>query len=1152
MSDNLDIAIRFEAAGTARTVRDINRIDAAVEQIDQRNIQTEQNARALADAYGLTASEALQVEAALVAIAEESEQVRQQLTGITTALSAAVAAGIGGLFSQALQDFQQFESFEGIFDNLFGDQAEREFSRVEDFAANTPFELDQVVDGFLKLQNRGIQPTNEQLRQLGDLTSSQSKDLDQIVEAILDAQTGEFERLKEFGINASAQGDQVAISFRGVTEEVARTPQAIADAIFALGDLEGIAGAMAVQSETLGGRLSNLSDEATKASVSFGEFANLGARPVVDAAIELVGAFNALPTPIQRTLIATTALTGVLAAAVAAVTAYNLANGQRIVQEAVSIVNTTRKTIATTAETAAVAAATVAQSLYAAATGQATAAQIAQVAAIQSAAVAFAAVAGAAASVAIVVDTFLSATEQAREIEQATRDVQDALDSLNGDSLEVQVRGNVEALNDEINVLQRGLDRVRDALGLDTVAETATRNAELAFTDLVASVQGVRIAANETAEALENGITVPPAEIEQTVAAIDTSIAALERQVPVTEEATAAQELQIQKLQEYRDRITDTAAGLTALSDSTDDLKNRLKSLNDEIDQGDAQIENAGAAAVAAVEQQSAAQEISAEERQSRLRSIEENGLNDRIALSVEKLGELRELEREATDPEAVEQIQSEILKIETDISNKRAEVARSTQEVIEAREKAAAEAAIELAKERADAIEEARQRESDAATRAFEDEQRSAQQANQTQSRDTQNAFDNQQQLQRESFEANQRAIERQFQDSQQSIERQFQDSQQSSERQFQDSQQSDQQAFQDSLNARQESFNDRQREAERSFQESLNQQRSQGNAELDALETEVNNRIALAEASTREERQAIRERLEAEEEAAELRREVEADVLRERNQVLSDADLELTPLEQARVDLENRLQAKEDEFRQAQEAEKEAFEASQREAEQAFEDEQDAAALAFEEEKREAERVFDDEQREAERVFDDEQRAAERAFEDEQEGLKAAFEDEQRALKQAFEDEQREIERAFKDEQRRLDEESAERVKQLIESARQGQSLRGGGIATGGVVQVHKDEFLLPPRGTRVVSQVQSRALIREHLISSRQVTAAAVPSTKAIEKKLDAVLTALTARARPRLNQTINLGAKATEFDALQAAMNVQRLQFKDLGL
>jgi hypothetical protein len=55
---------------------------------------------------------------------------------------------------------------------------------------------------------------------LGDIASSQGKSLGQISEAIRDATSGEFERLKEFGSRASSSGKQVELSFRGITRRL--------------------------------------------------------------------------------------------------------------------------------------------------------------------------------------------------------------------------------------------------------------------------------------------------------------------------------------------------------------------------------------------------------------------------------------------------------------------------------------------------------------------------------------------------------------------------------------------------------------------------------------------------------------------------------------------------------------------------------------------------------------------------------------------------------------------------------------------------------------------------------------------------------------------------------------------------------------------
>ena len=54
-----------------------------------------------------------------------------------------------------------------------------------------------------------------------------AKTLNQMIEAVADAATGEFERLKEFGIKAKSEGDKVSFIFRGVTTTVKKESNAI-------------------------------------------------------------------------------------------------------------------------------------------------------------------------------------------------------------------------------------------------------------------------------------------------------------------------------------------------------------------------------------------------------------------------------------------------------------------------------------------------------------------------------------------------------------------------------------------------------------------------------------------------------------------------------------------------------------------------------------------------------------------------------------------------------------------------------------------------------------------------------------------------------------------------------------------------------------
>jgi len=171
-------------------------------------------------------------------------------------------AAIGMLGKEILDVTAKFEKFGIVLRNTLGDTKGTEaLAMIANFAATTPFQLDEVTGSFIKMANQGFVPTQEQMIKLGDLASSTGKSFDQLTEALLDAQTGEFERLKEFGIKASANGDKVTFSFKEQKTTVENTNGAIQAYILSLGTLKGVSGANALISASLTGQISNLQDK---------------------------------------------------------------------------------------------------------------------------------------------------------------------------------------------------------------------------------------------------------------------------------------------------------------------------------------------------------------------------------------------------------------------------------------------------------------------------------------------------------------------------------------------------------------------------------------------------------------------------------------------------------------------------------------------------------------------------------------------------------------------------------------------------------------------------------------------------------------------------------------------------------------------------
>lgn len=178
-------------------------------------------------------------------------------------LAAVLTIGAAIQFTKAMINVRkEFATFQAVLTNTLGSAqaAQREFDKIQKFAAETPFSVRELTDSFVRLVNQGFKPTTAQLKRLGDLAASTGKEFIMLTEAIIDAQVGEFERLKEFGIRASKQGDQVKFTFKEIETQVDFTASAIQEYILSLGDLEGVSGAMIAISKTLGGQISNLAD----------------------------------------------------------------------------------------------------------------------------------------------------------------------------------------------------------------------------------------------------------------------------------------------------------------------------------------------------------------------------------------------------------------------------------------------------------------------------------------------------------------------------------------------------------------------------------------------------------------------------------------------------------------------------------------------------------------------------------------------------------------------------------------------------------------------------------------------------------------------------------------------------------------------------
>lgn len=203
-------------------------------------------------------------------------------------LGGAIGLALGAFSVSEITDtLAEFDRLNASLKTVTGslENAQRASSFLRRFATETPYELSEVTEAFIRLRSLGLDTSERAMRSIGNTAAAMGTSLMQFIEAVADASTGEFERLKEFGIRAGVTieetGNKVKFTFRGVTTTVANDAQSITEYLLRIGETDFASG-MADQMETIGGKLSNLKD----AFANFVDFlGDLGLRDTIKSAL---------------------------------------------------------------------------------------------------------------------------------------------------------------------------------------------------------------------------------------------------------------------------------------------------------------------------------------------------------------------------------------------------------------------------------------------------------------------------------------------------------------------------------------------------------------------------------------------------------------------------------------------------------------------------------------------------------------------------------------------------------------------------------------------------------------------------------------------------------------------------------------------------
>lgn len=196
-----------------------------------------------------------------------------RIKGALGALAGALAIREFAQFTASIVDATtQFERYQTVLTTFLGSQqaANQELSRLKDLANSLPQDLADITEAFVIFTRYGLDTSSEGIRAFSNIATASGKSLEQLAEALGDALTGEYERLKEFGIKVSQENGQIVARIGDDMVATASSATELTRKLQELGNTR-FGGAAEANAGTLSQSLSNLRGAVFEAQVAFGE-----------------------------------------------------------------------------------------------------------------------------------------------------------------------------------------------------------------------------------------------------------------------------------------------------------------------------------------------------------------------------------------------------------------------------------------------------------------------------------------------------------------------------------------------------------------------------------------------------------------------------------------------------------------------------------------------------------------------------------------------------------------------------------------------------------------------------------------------------------------------------------------------------------------
>lgn len=335
----MKVMLALEAKGQDKTSQDIGKVQKSIDDLKKKSeelkkqiaeqqklgLDTTAAQKSLSEVTGemrLLQKETTKTSEDLKALADRALiDNLKDMTGVFGGISSTVISFGKDLVSAAMQA----ENFKVALGTAFqGNQeaADKMLAWAKQFANETPFETNEIIQATIKLKAYGIEAEKipSQMKLIGDMASGMGKSMDQAVEAIADARTGELERLKEFGITKKMIDDQLhgtLVNSQGQIKDTSLLMEGLTQLME-----KRFAGGMEKASKTTAGQLSNVRGEFQTLKEELGSELLPAVNKAGEGLLELVKYVRSLPPEVRNTTLTFTAWAGGIALAGQGVTGF--------------------------------------------------------------------------------------------------------------------------------------------------------------------------------------------------------------------------------------------------------------------------------------------------------------------------------------------------------------------------------------------------------------------------------------------------------------------------------------------------------------------------------------------------------------------------------------------------------------------------------------------------------------------------------------------------------------------------------------------------------------------------------------------------------------------------------------------------------------